>query len=201
VPARRRSAFQVLPIRTSRAAAAREARHLRSRARSGQPEQHGRSARPASRGQLIRPTREFDESHLIYGCGTAASPNSLRNTSSVSQYAGSATAGLHRATDSFLPKGTRRMGYPRIRSTRHRTGARAALTRPTAHSHDLSRRPAHYFGGLTIILGWEVLLACKVSGELALEPERGALHLLAHPVRRSRHVLALLASLCLLVVG
>jgi NADPH:quinone reductase-like Zn-dependent oxidoreductase len=35
------------------------------------------------------------------------------------------------------------MGYPTIRANRHRDRARAASRRPTAHSHDLTRRAAH----------------------------------------------------------
>ena len=64
---------------------------------------------------------------------------------SLSPFAGSATSGSQRATGSFRPKRTRRMGYPRIRANRYRDRARAASRRPTVHSHDLTRRAAHSF--------------------------------------------------------
>jgi len=41
------------------------------------------------------------------------------------------------------------MGYPTIRANRHRDRAGAASRRPTAHSHDLTRRAA-YSGALVL---------------------------------------------------
>jgi D-alanyl-D-alanine carboxypeptidase len=78
---------------------------------------------------------------VLIGSGTRA-PDSPYYPD-LSHNAGTTIPRWHWATGSLRPRRTRRMGYPTIRSNRHRDRARAASLSPTAHSHDLTRRAAH----------------------------------------------------------